>query len=177
MVLENVSGKGYAELVDAMFFEPLGLESMRYGSFEDIIPDRAQGYSVAQGELRNDAFMSMTAPGAAGALLASAGDLVRWQLALVSGKVVSQESYAEMTTPFLLADLSETPYGLGLGLGEAAGRPRRPARRGDLRFQLSAHLPARRGLVRRGDLELRRLLVGPGRRRDHRRCARRLTER
>lgn len=123
MVLEEVTGQGYAEYMQATFFEPLGLDSMRYGSFEDIIPDRAQGYRFEDGELANDAFMSMTAPGAAGALLANAEDLVKWQLALVSGKVVSPESYAEMTTPFLLGDMSETEYGFGLSLAPIAGRP------------------------------------------------------
>ncbi|MFT5050349.1 MAG: D-alanyl-D-alanine carboxypeptidase [Chlamydiales bacterium] len=122
MVIESISGKTYAEYLQAELFEPLGLESMRYGSNSALIKNRAQGYRMSEGELHNDELLSMNPPGAAGALLACAGDLVRWQLALVSGKVVSEESYIEMTTPFMLTDMTETNYGMGLQLGERSGR-------------------------------------------------------
>lgn len=123
MILEEVSGKSYDELLEDLFFEPLGLDTMRYGSFVDIIPNRAQGYRFVDGAITNDLYMSMNPPGAAGALLASAEDLVKWQLALVGGDVVSSGTYEEMTTPFMFEDLRESNYGLGLDLNDIAGRP------------------------------------------------------
>jgi len=123
MVIESVSESSYAEYMQAEFFEPLGLARMRYGSNGALIKNRAQGYRVVDGELQNDELISMNVPGAAGALLSNAEDLVRWQLALVAGKVVSESSYTEMTTPFLLSDMTETTYGMGLQLGSLAGRP------------------------------------------------------
>jgi CubicO group peptidase (beta-lactamase class C family) len=123
MILEEVTGDSYAEHLASSLFEPLGLTRTRYGSSTDIIPNRAQGYRVTEeGQLENDWAIGMSQPGAAGALLSTAGDLVRWQLALVSGQVVSEDSYVEMTAPYLLADMRESAYGFGLMRGELDGR-------------------------------------------------------
>ncbi len=123
MILEEVSEKSYADLVQTELVQRLGLKRTRYGSNTDLIKNRAQGYQMADGELANDALIGMSQPGAAGALLSTAQDLVRWQQALVSGKVVSPDSYQLMTTPFMLNDGSETKYGFGLGLGVMDGHP------------------------------------------------------
>jgi hypothetical protein len=88
-----------------------------------VIPNRAQGYAFAGGTHWNDRFLSMSQPGAAGVLISTAGDLVRWQRALVTGQVLSPESYLEMTTPFLLNDGRETAYGMGVQLDAVAGEP------------------------------------------------------
>src|SRR6185503_2760840 len=61
--------------------------------------------------------------GAAGGLISTAGDLVRWQHALVTGKVLTPESYEEMTTSFMLETGRETGYGMGLQLDTQLGRP------------------------------------------------------
>lgn len=123
MVVEEVSGRTYAEYLAQELFEPLELTHIRYDSNVDIVKNRAQGYRLVDGVLANDGLIATSRPGAAGALIASAKDLVRWQIALVSGEVVRPESYEEMTTPFLLDDNTETKYGFGLMLAELEGRP------------------------------------------------------
>jgi CubicO group peptidase (beta-lactamase class C family) len=65
----------------------------------------------------------MTIPYSAGGLLSTASDLVQWQLALIGGKVVSPESYRQMTTPATLADGSVTRYGFGLFMDEIDAHP------------------------------------------------------
>lgn len=55
---------------------------------------------------------------APGAICSTAGDLVTWLQALHSGKVLSTESYAEMTTPSTLADGATLQYGMGIKVGE-----------------------------------------------------------
>jgi CubicO group peptidase (beta-lactamase class C family) len=87
-----------------------------------VIPNRAQGYAFEGGRHLNDGLLAMSQPGAAGALLSTASDLVRWQQAFVSGRLVSAESYAEMTLPYMLADGRETDYGMGLQLQTLAGQ-------------------------------------------------------
>ncbi len=123
MVLEKVHGKSYAEVVLDELATPLGLLHTRYDSNKELVPNRAQGYAVENGKLCNDDLLGMSQPGAAGALIASAGDLVRWSLALVGGKVVSKEAFAQMTTPLVLADGRDTGYGFGLMRGEVLGLP------------------------------------------------------
>jgi CubicO group peptidase (beta-lactamase class C family) len=95
----------------------------RYDSCADVIKNRAQGYIVEDGALRNDVPIGMGPPGGAGGLLSTAKDLVRWQTALVSGKVVSPASFEEMTTPYMFEDGRETRYGMGLMSGEMADAP------------------------------------------------------
>ncbi len=124
MVLEEVSGKSYAELLQEELFEPLKLARTRYDSNVDLIKNRAQGYAFDAGTLRNDQVIGMSQPGAAGALISTAQDLVRWQIALTSGKIVSSESFESMCTSAVLPDGRDTRYGFGLFVDELAGRKR-----------------------------------------------------
>ena len=122
MVLEKVHGKSYAKVVADELAKPLGLRRLRYDSNGDLIKNRAQGYTVRNGRLANDEPLGMSQPGAAGALLANAGDLVRWSMALAGGKVVTPEDYARMCKPTVLPDGSNTGYGFGLVVTELLGQ-------------------------------------------------------
>lgn len=124
MVLEKVSGKSYEQLVLDEICKPLGLQRTRYDSNVELIKNRAQGYTLRDGELVNDQFLGMSQPGAAGGLISTAGELVRWMAALNSGKVVSPESFAQMTTPAPAADGKGAQYGFGLARGDLDGRAR-----------------------------------------------------
>ncbi len=121
VILEKLSDQTYDELLLKEVAAPLELTRTRYGSNGDIIKNRAQGYELDNGKLKNDELIDMSQPGAAGAILSTAGDLLRWQRSLTSGQVVSKASYAQMTTPYELADGSSTDYGFGLSIGDADG--------------------------------------------------------
>ena len=121
MVIAKVSGASYADFLRETFFEPLKLTRTRYDSNGEVLLNRAQGYGFEDGKFWNDRFLGMSQPGAAGALISTASDLVRWQQALVTGQVVKPESYLEMTTPYMLASGRETGYGMGLQLDKQAG--------------------------------------------------------
>jgi len=122
MVLEKVHGKAYAQVVADELCAPLGLSRTRYDSNRDLIVNRAQGYAFENGVLANDVPLGMSHPGAAGALLSTGGDLVRWSMALAGGKVVSAENYAAMSTPLVLGG-RDTHYGYGLMTGNVAELP------------------------------------------------------
>jgi D-alanyl-D-alanine carboxypeptidase len=124
MIIETVSGKSYGEFLADEFFEPLGLSRTRYGSEREIVTNRAQGYDFdsASGKYFNDALISMTTPGAAGALISTAGDLVRWQIALTGGRAVRPESYQEMITSTVPTGQGQQQYGFGLMINVANGQ-------------------------------------------------------
>jgi CubicO group peptidase (beta-lactamase class C family) len=124
MVLEKVAGKPYAAIVREEISEKLALSRTRYDSNSELIENRAQGYAFEGGKLANDQILGMNQPGAAGALLSTAGELVRWQIALRGGRVVSPESYALMTTPNVLPDGTPTHYGFGLMIDDREGSAR-----------------------------------------------------
>ncbi|MBL8755821.1 MAG: beta-lactamase family protein [Planctomycetes bacterium] len=122
MVLEKLHGKPYAQLVRDELCTPLGLHRTRYDSNQDLIKNRAQGYALVDGKPANDALLSPNHPYAAGSLLSTGGDLVRWSMALAGGKVVSAANYTAMTTP-LVVDGRDTHYGFGLMTGSVAELP------------------------------------------------------
>jgi hypothetical protein len=64
------------------------------------MPDSAVGYvfNDAGGSRGDAAPLNMTAPFAAGAIASTAGDLLRWQIALSGGRAVSPASFEQMIT-------------------------------------------------------------------------------
>jgi len=130
-VIEVVSGQSYAQFIEEKIFKKLGMKNSQYGG-RQIIANRAAGYTPTEKGFQNASLIDMSWPHAAGSLLSTVGDLAIWNQALVTGKVVSTESYQKMITPFKLNDGSESPYGFGLStyrinkydaIGHAGGIP------------------------------------------------------
>lgn len=124
MIIAKASGQPYAAFMQDEFFTPLGLAHTRYGSESEIIPHRAQGYLFDRdkGSHTNDAAISMNGPGAGGALVSSAGDLVRWQIALTSGRAISAASFEQMIASPVQMEQSTARYGLGLMVDRREGQ-------------------------------------------------------
>ena len=116
LVIERVSGRTYAELLQDRIFTPHSMASSGYDSNAAILAKRASGYAPSPNGPRNAGFVDMTVPHAAGALYSTTGDLHRWARALFGGRVVSAESLRKMTTPNL------DNYALGLTVREVDGR-------------------------------------------------------
>ncbi len=122
LIIEKVSGLEYAEFLEKNVFEPLGLRETHYLYNAPIVKNRAEGYEVREGDIVNDEPLSMRLPYAAGSLGSTVMDLLAWQEALETHKLLSKESYAKMRTPAQLNDGSSTTYGYGLALGRLEGR-------------------------------------------------------
>jgi D-alanyl-D-alanine carboxypeptidase len=97
------------------------MSSTRYGDTTPIIRHRAQGYRPGLFGLENDSPISMNAPGAAGALVSTVLDLIKWHQALEAGALVSAASYESLYQPTKLADGKSQPYGFGWGVNEVYG--------------------------------------------------------
>ncbi len=123
MLIEKAYGKPYGDVVRDELGGPLGLADTMYGHNQDVIERRAHGYTMRAGKRVNADHLGMTQPGAAGALLSTGADLVRWSTALAGGKVVSAASYARMATATVLPNGRDTSYGFGLMRGDFLGRP------------------------------------------------------
>ena len=121
VIIEHLSGRSYPDFVQAKLFEPLGLDDTYYESYSRLIPNRAQGYTLDEGRLVNAELNSPTRPYAAGAIMTTVLDLIEWQRAFLSGRVVTPASVETMTTPGRLNSGKVFPYGLGLWLMEFDG--------------------------------------------------------
>lgn len=122
MVVESASELTYEQYVGSKLFKPLGMEHSYYDRAAVVIPARASGYRQRLGGFENAPYLSMTQPYSAGALASTVTDLIRWQRGLVNHKVLSAESYEQMTTPGDLSDGKATEYGLGLFIRKKQGR-------------------------------------------------------
>jgi D-alanyl-D-alanine carboxypeptidase len=112
--VEVASGKSLAAVMQERIFKPVG---MTRTAFDPPASDTgmASGYTsyalAAPSPARPEA-SGWT--GAAGAIFSTPTDLLKWDLALIDGKVLSPASYATLTTPRTLADGRSTGYGCGM---------------------------------------------------------------
>lgn len=114
-VLEQVSRKPYDVLMNEKILHPLGL-SDTFLPFSHAILDsltknriaKPYAYSGKTEAGRYEAYKS-----AATGLVSNARDLVKFDNALNSGKLISEQSKREMFTPFLTTNGS-SPYGYGI---------------------------------------------------------------
>jgi len=101
-LIQQVSGVPYAQFVRDNIFTPIGMNDSGYDSNSAIIARRASGYRTGKkGTLLNAEYIDMSIPFAAGALYSTTQDLLKWEIALFAGKVVSAASLTKMTTPFM----------------------------------------------------------------------------
>lgn len=121
MVVERVTKQEYGAYVREHVFKPLGMSSASLCDARMVVPHLASGYELDRGALVNAAFMTWKLPFAAGAVCATASDLLKWEAALDTGRVLTPSSLALMRTPTTLADGTKIDYGLGTRLGSLDG--------------------------------------------------------
>lgn len=105
-VVEQLSGKTYADYLHEQFFTPLGMENT--GSLDEL-----QGSAPAWASGLAYPYAAGVATGA-GDVISSAADMDKWMTALSNGTAVSAESYRLMTTDY--ATDTEDHYGYGLNV-------------------------------------------------------------
>jgi len=123
VIIEQVSGQTYADYLKDHVYPKAGLTDTGYGANEYPTPQHARGYMLANKKFKDERYMDMSRPFAAGSLESTVEDLMRWNYALRNGKVVSAESYEMMTTNGTLNNGEKIQYGFGLFVGEMDGRP------------------------------------------------------
>lgn len=121
MVVERVTKQEYGAYVREHVFKPLGMSSASLCDARMVVPHLASGYEMDRGALVNAAFMTWKLPFAAGAVCATASDLLKWEAALDTGRVLTPSSLALMRTPTMLTDGTKIDYGLGTRLGSLDG--------------------------------------------------------
>lgn len=121
VIIEKASGEKYADYLRHRLFDPLGLRTIRYCTSRSIVANRAPGYNVGRDGFTNAAPIDVDQAYAAGALCATASDLLAWTRALEAGRAVKPESYRLMTTPIPLPGNRPQTYGFGLGVGDLSG--------------------------------------------------------
>jgi D-alanyl-D-alanine carboxypeptidase len=117
-IIEKASGQTYAAFIADHIFKPLGMSHSYYGTDEPKVARFANGYTAGDKPARP---LSMTQPYAAGSLLSTVDDLVLWDAALYTEKLVKRSSLDLMWTPHELNDGSPTGYGFGWEMSTLRG--------------------------------------------------------
>jgi serine beta-lactamase-like protein LACTB, mitochondrial len=135
--IETAAHQPFFTFMRTQVFEPLGMSSTRPDSSTETIPDRVTFYfprfagDTRYGpELAREGDHSCFA--GAGAFLSTPSDVVRFGMAVSSGKLLQPATVTLLQTPQRLASGQETGYGLGWTLERVplAGEPTRMASHG-----------------------------------------------
>ena len=123
LIIGKVTGKFYGDFLKQRIFEPLGMSTARVISEYDIIPNRASGYRMDSGTIKNQRWVSPSINTTAdGSLYVTALDMAKWEAALNAGKLLKSESYEAMWSPVKLIDGSTYPYGFGWQIDTVNGK-------------------------------------------------------
>ncbi|MEW6131131.1 MAG: serine hydrolase domain-containing protein [Acidobacteriota bacterium] len=100
ILIGKVTGKFYGDFLQERIFKPLGMTSTRIINEADIIPNRAEGYRLVKGELKHQQWVSPTLNTTAdGSLYFNLPDLIKWDAALYTEKLLKKSSLDLMWTP------------------------------------------------------------------------------
>jgi len=116
ILIHRVSGQYFGDFLQDRVFKPLGMSTTRIVSEADIIPNRAAGYRVENGQIKNQEWVSPSANSTAdGSLYFTILDLAKWDAALYTEKALKESSKREMWTAANLRDgkPNRAHYGFG----------------------------------------------------------------
>ena len=116
ILIHRVTGEFYGDFLQQRIFQPLGMETTRIISEADIAPNRAAGYRLVKGELKNQEWVSPVVNTTAdGGLYFSVLDLAKWDAALYTEKLLKKSTLNQMWTPARLKNGQPNKDGYGFG--------------------------------------------------------------
>lgn len=131
MVIEQVTGKPFADVLQEYILDPLGMKNTGFNVVREIMPKRAMGYDqnyftqFANRNVWNESSLST-----AGNMFSTVDDMLTWERGLMAEKIISRKSLELMFAPSTSIDSAEaaasdidpqamTSYGYGWFLGTA----------------------------------------------------------
>jgi CubicO group peptidase (beta-lactamase class C family) len=122
VIIRKASGEFYGDFLRKRVFLPLGMETARIINEADIVPNRAAGYRLVKGELKNQEWVSPSLNTTAdGSLYFTVLDMAKWDAALYTEKLLKRSSLEQMWTPVKTTDGKSHPYGFGWQVHEEGG--------------------------------------------------------
>lgn len=119
-IIEKASGLTYSKFLEKNIFSPLGMKNSYYGSQSMIIMNRALGYQKGE-NYKNAEYLSLTQPYAAGSIMSNVDDLLIWNQAVQSNKLIKKETIQKAFTNYKLNNGKLLNYGYGWVLDEING--------------------------------------------------------
>jgi CubicO group peptidase (beta-lactamase class C family) len=114
-IIEQASGQSYETFLQQNIFEPLQMKNTGYDHNDGSL---AAGYTGFYDHWEKADYIDMTIPYAAGGLYSTVEDLYRWDQALYTEKLISQELLQLMFSPQAEIPASGMSYGYGWVVGK-----------------------------------------------------------
>lgn len=119
MVVEKVSGKRFAEYLKDNIFAPLKMDhTVAYEKGISTVPQRAFGYTVTDSGVKFSDQSAYSAVLGDGGIYSNLEDLFKWDQALYTDKLVSEQTLKTAFTPF------KENYGYGWRIDQYKGHRR-----------------------------------------------------
>jgi CubicO group peptidase (beta-lactamase class C family) len=99
ILIENVTGKKYEEVLEEKILRPAGMSRSGYLGSGAVLDKMASGYTKSITGWKIPFHMEVSNVFSGGGMYATADDLYRWDQALYSTRVLSEESKRRMFTP------------------------------------------------------------------------------
>lgn len=117
LIIERASGQAYTAYLQEHIFVPLGMTQTGHYDERRLVSGLADGYDWAANGFVRAEYLTNVVPSANGGLYSTVGDLLRWDQALYSNRLLSEQSLQAMFTPV------RENYGYGWIIQERLGRP------------------------------------------------------
>lgn len=116
LVIEKVTGKSLGEYLKMEIFNPLEMKNTYLEDHSSLSSWKVRGYSHRAESLQAETLLDPLQYWAAGGIVTTLQDMIRWDEALTNGTMLSIEDVRRMMLPAKLNDGSTGEYGLGFEL-------------------------------------------------------------
>ncbi len=121
-IIQRVSGMPMSDYLQRNIFQPLGMKNSTVATRERTIPMFVTGYSSGGDTLFRPAqYFNWTWDYGMGDIVTTVDDMLKWDEALYSDKLVSRSLLEKAWTPFVLTDGRQVGYGYGWAVAQYKG--------------------------------------------------------
>jgi CubicO group peptidase (beta-lactamase class C family) len=124
-VIEQASGKTYAQFMQEHIFTPLGMTSTRAALPSEILKRRAAGYQLVGDRLKNREPMQPSTGRGLGDIATTIGDMAAWEREQRAPRLLKAETVRLANEPVRLEDGTAADYGYGWFVRPVLGVPAR----------------------------------------------------
>lgn len=115
-IIEETSGMNFGDFMKERVFAPLGMNKTRHGNSKEELGSRAEGFSlnVREKKLNKSVYTEFEQLSGAGSFVSTVGDMLIWDEAVKSQKLLSAENWNKALSPLVKTNWGETHhYGYG----------------------------------------------------------------
>lgn len=124
-IIELASGETYEDFIKKHIFDKTVMNQSRYASDRKVIFKRAYGYHKKEYGYVNKTLINFSVPFSAGALMSTAGDMLKWQNALNHNLLLGAKETHKAFKKYKLNNGEEFTYGYGWHIKDINGIPSR----------------------------------------------------